>query len=261
MKFGRFFRRAAPAAVGAGLGFMMGGPAGAMKGAGLGLAAGGMMGGRRGGGDIPQGAAGPNPADAALPYLEKIPGAVGPYLEPYVQSGREAEEFTNPYYESMASDPGAFIDALMKGYKPSEGYRFKQGQLERAMRNESAAGGFIGTPYAQQQQAELVQGLLGQDMQQFLNNLLGVQATGMSGYEGRTRRGFEAASDLANIYGSNLGQMAGLRYQGGAQQNQNIRDIGVQNAINRNARRQANLGFLGNILGFGARAGFGGGLG
>ena len=195
---------------------------------------------------------GPNPAGAAMPYLDQIPGAVQPYYQPFIESGRAAEGMANPIYERMASNPNAFIENLMQGYTPSRGYQFKQREMERAMRNAAGHGGFVGTPYDQQQQAELIQGLLGQDMQQFLSNLFGAQGAGLEGLERRTGRGYEASRGYGDILGSNLLSQANNAYGGQLQQNQLGADI-YSNRLNaQNARRNAKLGFFGNLLGAGA---------
>jgi hypothetical protein len=130
----------------------------------------------------------------------------------------------------MASNPLDYVNEIMRGYEPSRGYQYKQGQMSQAMRNSANAGGFTGTQFDQQNQAENVRDMLGEDMQQFLANILGTQQNGLSGLErmmgGRERtmentanRGFNAASDLTNILGSNLGQQAGMAFQGQRQQN------------------------------------------
>ena len=215
------------------------------------------------GGGMPQFQPGPNPADSAMPYLNEIPGATQPYYQPFIQSGQQAESQTNPLYERMSGSPGAFIEELMQGYTPSRGYRFKQAEMERAMRNSAAHGGFLGTPYNQQQQAELVQGLLGEDMQQFLQNLMGAQQVGLRGQEGRMGRGFEASTGYGDILGQTLGAKAGLGYQGQYGQNQLAADAYGQRMQNDMARRNARRQFFSNLLGTGASlmtGGFGGGF-
>lgn len=189
-----------------------------------------------------------NPADAGMGYLNRIPAEVGKYYQPFISSGQQAEQITNPIYGQMSQNPQDFLNSIMRGYNPSEGYRFKERELGDALRNTAAAGGFVGTPYHQQQQGELTSGLLSQDMQQFLNNILGIQGTGLQGQENRIGRGYNAATGYGNILGSNLAQQGGLAMQGAASQqaNQMARD---------NARTQ----FFGNLLGTGARM-FGGGM-
>lgn len=262
----RFFRslmrnvgRIAPAAIGFGLG----GPMGGLIGAGLGMAAGrgGLGGGGGGGGGGPVYQPGPNPAGAAMPYLNRIPQEVRPYYEPYIEGGREASDIQDPLHQAMAASPDAFLKTIMEGYEPSRGYQFKKGEMERAINNNAGHGGFIGTPHNQRQQAELVQGLLSEDMQQFLSNILGTQNTGLEGLERRTNRGFEASTGYGDIVGSTLGSQAGLGYQGQAGQNQMGTDIFTQRLANRTASRNSRMDLLSRILGTGMSfmgGGFGG---
>lgn len=203
---------------------------------------------------------GPNPASMAMPYLDQIPGTVKPYLDPYVQEGRTAGEALNPIYGRMSQDPTAFLNELMGKYTPSTGYKFKENEMLRAAQNSAAQGGYAGTRNAQMEQSDLVRGLLGQDMQEFLTNLLGIQGRGIAGQEQRVGRGFDASTDLANILGSNLGQKATLGFQGQAQQNQNRADAFANQLAAKNARRNSRLGFLSNLIGAGtafATGGFG----
>ena len=96
-----------------------------------------------------------NPSRAAEAQLSVIPGAVRPYYDPYIQlgnvnarmpalnqayqnlfAGPDVEQCAlNNQYQSMSQNPTGFMDALMRNYNPSEGYRFKQRQMLDAMRN------------------------------------------------------------------------------------------------------------------------------
>ncbi len=196
-----------------------------------------------------------NPANAARPYLDRIPAEAGPYLdrkpgyadrffgdtrvvgnnlfgatrnagnqffgegerhlaegerrlgenpaalregyEPYIREGRESGNLAGNEYNRMAANPTAFIDEIMKGYKPSEGYKFKEGRLTSAARNSASSGGYAGTPYDQEEQAKLVQGLLGEDMGDFIRQILGVKTAGLAGQELRAERGYGASGNLA----------------------------------------------------------------
>jgi len=197
-----------------------------------------------------------NPSAAANPYLNAIPGEARPYYDPFINSGREALRNTPGMlagaaglyddssvingktlplqYEKMAHNPTAFMDALMQGYNPSVGYKFKQKQMEDAMRNAASAGGFAGTPFHQQQQAEAVQGLLGSDMQQYLENALGITQAGLQGKENRIlgheralerilnhqennlNRGFQASLGLGDLLANVKGSQASNAYTGAA---------------------------------------------
>jgi hypothetical protein len=160
---------------------------------------------------------GMDPAGAAKDYIEQIPGVTQPYYQPFIDTGRGAEDVVRPQYDQMSQDPTAFMNALMAGYKPSEGYQFQQEELGRGMSNTAAAGGFSGTPFDQEQQAKMTQGLLSQDQQQYLQNLLGIQRTGLAGEEAGIGRGYDASKGYADILGKNLQDLGGLA---GLQQNE-----------------------------------------
>ena len=296
--FGGLLKTAVPAAIG----YATGGPMGALKGAGMSLVTGGLGGG--GGGFGGGGGGMSNPADSARPYLNQIPGTVKPYLEPYIQGGAPAQRdamqayqniynqynqapdlYNNPNidfnkstaaYGQMANDPTQFINNIMKQYTPSEGYKYKQNQLQSAVRNSAASGGFAGTRYDQGNQAELIKGLLGEDMQQYLSNILGTQAQGLSGVERlrggqeraqtqrlagqdraqglmaanaeqRAERAYSASTELASLLAAALGEHGSLGFHG-------------QNSINANrgARQQNQMSMFSNILGSAMTAGSGG---
>ena len=165
-----------------------------------------------------------NPADAANPLLEQIPGVAHNAYDPYILSGKQAQGLVDPMYRSMAQDPGEWLRNVERQYSPSEGYRFKQQEGMNAMRNSAAAGGYAGTPYDQAEQSKFLNGLLGEDMQQFLSNYLGIHGQGMGGLEQRVERGFGASGSLADMLAGNLSERAGLAFQGQSQMNQHKMD-------------------------------------
>lgn len=174
----------------------------------------GFGGGGRGGG-------GGDASGAAMQYLNQIPGIVKPYHEPFIKQGQEASAISNPIYKKMAQDPTTFLNQLMQTYSPSEGYKFRQKELTRAAQNSAAQGGFAGTRNDQLSQAELVNGLLNQDIDSYLSKLFGIQGAGLEGQESNTHRGFLSSHALADLLGSNLSQQGGLAFQGQAQRNAN----------------------------------------
>ncbi len=193
-------------------------------------------------------------------YLNQIEPMARNTLSPYVQGGQEAErnlpgmyqgmydEYANnetpEQYGEMSGDPMEFINNIMRGYTPSEGYKYKEKRMTDAARATGAAGGFAGTELDRESQADMIRGLLGGDMQEFLNNVMGAQKYGLEGgerynernmlgkeraralgaesQENRANRGFMAGTDLANILGSTLGANADLSNWGN-RQSQSIR--------------------------------------
>lgn len=163
---------------------------------------------------------GGNPADKAMPYLNQAEDLASNAYNPYIQRGEQAYGNLQPQYESMSQDPTAYLNDLMSNYRPSTGYQFAEKEMSRALANDAAAAGFSGSDYHQKQRGELIRGLLGQDMQNFLRNVLGIQSTGMQGQQGIADTGFNAASQRTDALGNVYGAKAGLGFQGQQQKNQ-----------------------------------------
>lgn len=191
-----------------------------------------------------------DPAAAAQPYFNQIPQVARENYNPFIQSGQQAEQTTNPIYGQMSQDPNAFLDNIMRGYTPSEGYRFKERYLQQNAHNTAAAGGFAGTENDVLGRNEMVRGELGQDMEQFLANILGIQGRGLQGQENRINRGFQGSDALARLLSGNLESQGTLAYQGAHAQNQQ----------NQNERGQ-NMRMFSSLLGAGSSLLGGGGFG
>lgn len=161
-----------------------------------------------------------NPSKEAMPYYEEAKNTVQQGYQPYIDKGNAAGNVLTPIYEQMAQDPAAFLNALMQQYQPSKGYQYKSEQLGRELGNTAAAGGISGTPEHQRQQGELTDNLLSQDMDKFLQSLLGIFGQGVQGEQGFYNQGYQASgnktSDLSNI----LGTQGTLAYKGAQQENE-----------------------------------------
>lgn len=172
------------------------------------------------------GGKGRNPADAAMPYMNQIAPMAKENLQPWQQQGQQAQQQNQQQFSSMASNPADFLAQLRATYSPSEGYKFKQQQMAKAMSGASAAGGFRGTESDQAAQANLVKGLLSEDEGAYLDRVLGIQGTGLQGNENIATRGYGAAGDLTNVLGSTYGQQGALAYKG--QENKNATNQAFQ---------------------------------
>ena len=182
-----------------------------------------------------------NPANAAMPYLNQIPGVGHQYYDPYINKGREAEStLSNEYSKQL--DPTQFMDSIMQNYKRSGAYNNRHDDLMKEMSAMSASGGYAGTPMAMKQGGEAVNRLMSEDEQQYLKNALGIYDQGIAGTQDFYNKGFQGSGSMADLLGSNLAQQGGLAYQGQASQNQN---------------RQALINSLMKALGQGAAGGVG----
>lgn len=160
-----------------------------------------------------------NPSAEANKYLNQIPQIGHNAYDDYIKQGKESGTNVHGQYEDLLNDPQGFINKIMGGYQPSEGYQFQKGQLEKQLGNTAAAGGIAGTPQDQMNQGQAIQGLLSQDQQQWLSNILGVYGQGLQGEQGEATQGYNASEGLGGLLGNNLASQGGLAFQGAQQNN------------------------------------------
>ena len=136
--------------------------------------------------------------------LDQIPGVEKAY-DPYRGYGEKAGGILSNQFGDMSQDPQGFINKMMQSYRNTPGFQQRLSQSMNAAGNTAAAGGRTGTLGDIKNQAGLEDQLLGQDMQQWLDNVLGVQRTGLQGEKGMYDTGFNATQDyvgdMTNYYG------------------------------------------------------------
>jgi len=166
-----------------------------------------------------------NPAEKAQPYYDQAMQMERQYYNPYIQQGQQAGGLMSPIYGGMAQDPVGHMNQLMSQYEPSEAYKAQHEEAMSAARNAAAAGGYAGAPGDVKFQTQLTDKLLSQDMQQWLQNTMGIQGAGLQGEQHMYDTGFGATrgltGDLANLYGTQ-GQLA---FQGQREKNKQNSDL------------------------------------
>jgi hypothetical protein len=172
--------------------------------------------------------------NAAMPYLEKA----SKLFDPYMQQGQQAYGQLNPIYSQMASDPAGYLESLMGGYQQSSAFKQKRDAALQAAANTAAAGGMRGSMQDIQGQQHLSNELMGEDMQQWLRNAMGLQGKGLEGLSHFYDTGFQGAEDLGNVYGS----------QG---------TLAYQQQLEKRKQQQANEQFFKKLAGSLAGAGLG----
>jgi hypothetical protein len=168
---------------------------------------------------------GGDPNEAANKYLDQIPGQLKEYADPYIQQGKDAYGQLSPEYNKMTSDPTAFLENMMKGYEPSKAYQMQRDEALQAAGNSAAAGGMRGTTMDRDDSSRIASMLQGQDMQQWLQNVMGIKGAGMQGQQGFYDKGFMASSQLGSDLSNVLGTKATNAFQGVQQQNQARNDM------------------------------------
>jgi hypothetical protein len=161
-----------------------------------------------------------NPASAAQPYLNQIPGTLTPYYQPYINAGNSALNTLMPQYNNLVSNPGQQLNTIGQGYQQSPGYQFNVDQATKAANQAAAAGGMLGSPAEQQSLATTVTGLANQDYNNWMNQALGLYGTGLQGLGNINTMGYGASNELAQSLANNLMSQAQLAYAGQANQNQ-----------------------------------------
>lgn len=153
----------------------------------------------------------------AMPYLDQARAQYNPYQ----QQGQNAYNQLNPMVSEMAQDPSAFYENLIKNYEPSKAYNLRRDEALNAASATAAAGGRRGTPQDMMDQARITDSLLGEDMQQWYNNILGLQDRGMQGLGNFYNTGYDATNNIANV----LNSQGSLAFQGQAQKNANTQNL------------------------------------
>lgn len=139
-----------------------------------------------------------NPADAAQPYLNKIPGYTDQYMNPYINIGQTAGNIAQQQYGAMASNPSQYFNSLYSGYETSPEYNFLSDQLKKTQNATAASGGFSGTANDINDQMSAQNALLDQNWDRYFNQVTGLQNTGLAGETGMYNTGFGASNNALN---------------------------------------------------------------
>ncbi len=154
--------------------------------------------------------------DAYRQDLQQIPGIGKQYYNPYISHGLNAMNQYGQMSSTMASNPTQDIANIMSHYQASPQYKNQMAAMQTGANNAAAAGGTLGTGAEQSQVMKAAQGLSANDMQQYLNNALGVQGQGMSGLQDMSHLGYGASSSLAQMLAQNQRDLGAVDYGGRA---------------------------------------------
>lgn len=159
-----------------------------------------------------------DPSKEANKYLDQIPGMGKQYYNPFIERGARSGDLLEGEYGKLLK-PTSFIDDIMKNYNMSAGATYQRDKLGKGIGATAAAGGFAGTPEHQQEYGEMANKIMSGDMQQYLENALGLYNRGLGGEEGFFGKGYDASKELADLIGGTLSSQAGGAFQGASQTN------------------------------------------
>lgn len=176
-----------------------------------------------------------DPSKSAMPYLEKIPGAIQPYYQPYMEAGDEALGDLQSQFRMLLNDPTFMMTQIGNSYTASPGYQYNVNQATNAANNAAAAGGYLGSPAEQENLTKSISGLAAQDYDKYMDQALSQYGLGMKTADSINDMGYRAntgyANELSDVYKSE----ANLAYAGtqgqnvnsGARNNQLLKLLGV----------------------------------
>ncbi len=147
------------------------------------------------------------PYDKAMEQYQKYGEQAAAPQQTYLNAGNQA---TGQYQDWLhgQQDPSGFINNLMNQYQESPYAQYMQNQSLRAGRNMASANGLIGSTPLMQQMQQNAHNIGNQDVNQWLQHVLGINTQYGQGQHNLMQGGQSAANSLSNIY-NNLGQEMG----------------------------------------------------
>ena len=136
-------------------------------------------------------------------YMQKGEGVQKPYQEAGVNALGKYQDWLNGQ-----KDPTKFINDTMNGYQESPYAKYLQQQSMNAGTNAASASGLTGsTPFMQQLQQNATN-IAGQDQNQWLQNVLGINTQYGQGQHNLVQGGQNSANKLTDMY-NNMGTKMG----------------------------------------------------
>lgn len=166
---------------------------------------------------------GQNPANAANKELNKIPGQIKPYYDPYINAGKENLNDLQTRYRNNLDNPSEKYNKLGEGYTQSPGYQATLREALAGANNAAALGGAGGLgSYGHEQLASGAAGdVASKDFENYLSHIFDIYGTGLSGEQHLEDQGYDASGRMADALGAIGGQRAANAYSGADYANKN----------------------------------------
>lgn len=159
-------------------------------------------------------------------------GIFGDPSAPYKKAGKEldrylpqAQGYQNPFYQAGVGaipqfqqwlggmqDPSQFINKMMGQYQESPWAKYEQDQAVRAGQNMGSGTGLTGSSALAQAMQQNAANISSQDMQNWLERVLGVNTQYGAGLGGMIGQGQGAANSLTNLLSDYMTNKANLAY-------------------------------------------------
>lgn len=147
------------------------------------------------------------PYDKAMDQYQHWGNMAQGALQPYQNAGVGALGNYQNWLQGQ-QDPTAFINKTMGGYQESPYAKYLQQQSMNAGQNAASASGLTGSTPLMQQLQQNATNISGQDQNQWLQNVLGINSQYGQGQQNLMSGGQNAANSLASMF-NNMGQQMG----------------------------------------------------
>lgn len=161
------------------------------------------------------------PYDAAMDQYQQWANKAQGVQNPYLNAGNQAIGNYQNWLGGM-KDPSGFMNNLMGQYQQSPWAKYQQQQAMRAGVNAGSANGMSGSTPMMQQMQQNSQNISSQDMQSWLQNVLGINTQYGQGQQNLMNGGQNAANALTGMYGNMGNQMGQAAYGREAGQQQDM---------------------------------------
>lgn len=141
---------------------------------------------------------GSSPYSAGMNQYSKYANQALGYQNPFYQAGTSAIPQYQDWLNQM-KDPTAFINNMMGSYQESPYAKYQQQQSMNAMNNMASANGLAGSTPMMLQAQQNAQNISSKDMNQWLNNVLGINSQYGAGQKDLMGMGQHSADEMSNM--------------------------------------------------------------
>lgn len=121
------------------------------------------------------------------------------YFNPYMMMGNQAMNTLSPIYTQNAQNPMQSYNNIMQGFSLNPSQQYQQQMGEQAISNNNATKGLLGSGQMSKDLYDYGQHSTDMYQQQYLNNILGIQNTGLSGLMNQSQLGMQGATSSAQL--------------------------------------------------------------
>lgn len=147
------------------------------------------------------------PYDQAMQQYQQYGDKAQATQQPYLNAGQGAIGDYQKWLQGQ-QDPSGMINNLMGQYQASPYSQYLQQQAMRGGQNAASANGLMGSTPMMEQMQQNAGNIASQDMNQWLQNVLGINTQYGQGQQNLMTGGQNAANSLTNMY-NNMGQQMG----------------------------------------------------